>query len=301
MWIALLLLTWGVEGVAGTWICYHYWSFTGIHGGAGGISVGPGEAVVQVVNALITALWHGHAFHLRPFALTQVGLAHFFIALYAAFHALALLRGATASVRERRRLGVRARPSGREARRFEQAFSALQRARAATPDAPSFKRPRRWAVRDDDQGMRMRWVGLVLVIDRGLLMSRHFPPLLAHELARANSFDLLTRSLCAILPPLRWSILTPLGLPLACGPLVLRPAWAKYWRVRVFAADEFAAHLGQRHALGRALDDLRWALEGGRATSGGRWLRESPYLEERIDRLDRYRAPMAGTGRAAGH
>jgi Zn-dependent protease with chaperone function len=116
--------------------------------------------------------------------------------------------------------------------------------------------------------MRMRWIGLTLVIDRGLLMSRHFPPLLAHELAHVNSFDLLTRSLYAILPPFRWGLLTLLGLPLACGPILLHPVWMKYWRDRVFAADEYAARLGQRHALKGALDDLRWVLDGGRATRG---------------------------------
>jgi hypothetical protein len=56
----------------------------------------------------------------------------------------------------------------------------------------------------------------------------------------------------------------------------------KYWRDRVFAADEYAARTGQRQALKRALDDLRW-------------LRETPYIEERIDRLDRYQPPVSQT------
>src|SRR5260370_9864959 len=103
--------------------------------------------------------------------------------------------------------------------------------------------------------MQMRWIGLVLVIDKGLLMSRHFPPLLAHELAHVNSFDLLTRSLYRILPPLRWGLFTLLGLPLACGPILLDPVVMKYLPHRVSAADEYAAPLGQRHALKRALDD----------------------------------------------
>jgi hypothetical protein len=292
MWIALLLLTWGIEGVAGIWFCYHYWIFTGIHSGTGVFFTGPGEAVVQVWNALAMALAHEYAPHRHPMVLTQEELAHFFLAAYIAFHVLALLRGAAAPSRERRQLGVRARPSGREVQRFEQVFAALQRSQVATPDAPPLKRPYNWKVRDDDQGMHMRWIGLVLVIDRGLLMSRHFPPLLAHELARTNSFDLLTRSLYAILPPFRWSILTLLGLPLACGPVVLHLMWMKYWRGRVFAADEYAARLGQCHPLKRTLDDLRWVLDGGRATRGGRWSRETPYIEARIDRLDRYRPQM---------
>jgi Zn-dependent protease with chaperone function len=62
----------------------------------------------------------------------------------------------------------------------------------------------------------------------------------------------------------------------------------RYWRDRVFAGDEYAARLGQGRALKRALDDLRWVLDGGRATRGGRLLRETPYIEERVDRLDRY-------------
>ncbi len=292
MWIALLLLIWGIEGVAGVWFCYHYWTFTEIHYGTGALLIGPGEAVVQVLNALITTLSLSYAPHRHPFVLTQEGLAHFFIAVYVAFHVLALVRGVIAPSRERRKLGVRLKPSGREVQRLEQVFAALGRAQAATPDAPPLKRPYNWKVRDDDQGMQMRWIGLVLVIDRGLLMSRHFPPLLAHELAHVNSFDLLTRSLYTILPPFRWSILTLLGLPLACGPIVIHPGWLKYWRDRVFAADEYAARLGQRHALKRALDDLRWVLDGGRATRGGRWLRETPYIEERIDRLDRYQPPV---------
>ena len=295
MWIVLLLFSWGLEGVAGIWFCYHYWTFSGIHSGSGVFFIGPGEAVVQVWNSLVTSLYQTYAPHRHPILLTQDGLARMFIVIYVAFHVLALARGIIAPVRERHKLGVRLRPSGREVQRFEQVFAALKRAQATTPGAPPLKAPRFWRIRDDDQGMQMRWIGLVLVVDRGLLMSRHFPPLLAHELARINSFDLFTRSLYSIFPPFRWSILTLLGLPLACGPVVLHLVWLKYWRERVFAGDEYAARIGQSHALKRALDDLRWVLDGGRTTKGGRWLRETPYIEERIDRLDRYQLPVSQT------
>ena len=292
MWSALLLLTWGgIEGVAGVWFCYHYWTLTEIHYDHSSI-LGLGNIVVQVWNGLVTSLYHTYAPHRHPSLLTQDGLARILIAVYVAAHVFFLVRGVIAPIWERHKLGVRSMPSGREVQRFEQVFAALGRTQAATPDAPPLKRPYNWRVHDDDQGMQMRWIGLTLVIDRGLLMSRHFPPLLAHELAHVNSFDLLTRSLYRILPPLRWGLFTLLGLPLACGPIVLHPVWMKYWRDRVFAADEYAARLGQRHALKRALDDLRWVLDGGRATRGGRWLRETPYIEERIDRLDRYQPPV---------
>jgi len=290
MWIALLLLTWGIEGVAGVWFCYHYWTLIEIHYDHSSI-LGLGNIVVQVWNGFVTSLYQTYAPHRHPSLLTQDGLARILIAVYVAAHVFFLVRGIITPIWERHKLGVRSMPSGREVQRFEQVFAVLGRTQAATPDALPLKRPYNWRVQDDDQGMQMRWIGLTLVIDRGLLMSRHFPPLLAHELAHVNSFDLLTRSLYRILPPLRWGLFTLLGLPLACGPIVLHPVWMKYWRDRVFAADEYAARLDQRHALKRALDDLRWVLDGGRATRGGRWLRETPYIEERIDRLDRLQPP----------
>src|ERR1700736_2867400 len=88
MWIALLLLTWGVEGVAGGWFCYHYWIFPGIHYGASTFFIGPGNAVVSVVNALTTTLFEDYAPHRHPPVLTQEGLAHFLIAVYVAAHVL---------------------------------------------------------------------------------------------------------------------------------------------------------------------------------------------------------------------
>ena len=65
----------------------------------------------------------------------------------------------------------------------------------------------------------------------------------------------------------------------------------QYWRSRAYAADEYAARLGQRRQLVRALDELKWAFEGSTATRGGRWLRDTPYIESRIDRLLRLEIP----------
>ncbi len=286
MWIALLILSWVIEGVAGVWFCYQYWMFTQWSDGSLQI-IGPGYAIMQIYGFL-TATRH------PPYPLTQEKIALFFVAIYISFHALACVRGLSAPFRERHKLGVRV-PSRREIQRFEQVYDFLARAQATTPDAPPLKKPLAWRVRDG-RGMQMRFIGFVLVIDRGILNSPHFPALLAHELAHVNSFDLLTRGLVAIFPPLRWSIFTLVGLPNASGPILLFLAWAKYWRDRVFAADEYAARLGQSHALMRALDELRWALDsaGDTATRGGRWLRETPYIESRIDRLDRYQPPSLG-------
>jgi Zn-dependent protease with chaperone function len=300
MWFALLLLSWFVELVVGVWFCYHFWMFTQVQYAGGAVLYGPGYAIVQGYNTFISTwdqLYHPHR---RPFVLTQEHIALFFVAIYLALHLLALVRGLVAPARERRKLGVRRQPSGREIGRFEQGYASLLRAQAATADAPAVKRPRMWRVRDEDQGMQMRWIGRVLVIDRGLLYSRHFPALLAHELAHSNRFDLFTRGMYAIFPPFRWSVLTLIGLPCTCGSILFHQGWTKYWRGRVFAADEYAALIGQRYALKRALDELRWTLDGGRATRGGRWLRETPYIEERIDRLDRYQPVSLGTSSGVG-
>jgi hypothetical protein len=294
MWLALLLLSWFVEGVVGVWFCYHYWMFTQVEYYGGAALYGPGYAIVQVYNGFMSTWDQTYHPHRHPFVLTQEHVALFFVAIYLALHLLALVRGLVAPFRERRKLGVRPQPSGREIGRFEQGYASLLRAQVATPDAPTIKRLRVWRVRDEDQGMQMRWIGCMLVIDRGMLYSRHFPALLAHELAHANSFDLFTRRMYAIFPPFRWSVLTLIGLPCACGSIVFHTWWMKYWRNRMFAADEYAARIGQRYALKRALDELRWVLDGGRATRGGRWLRETPYIEERIDRLDRYQQPNLG-------
>src|SRR5260370_36001139 len=101
MWIALLLLTWGIEGVAGVWFCYHYWIFTEIHYGAGALLTGPGNAVVFVLNALITTLSQEYAPHRHPVVLTQEELAHFLITVYVAAPVLFLVRESIARLCER--------------------------------------------------------------------------------------------------------------------------------------------------------------------------------------------------------
>src|SRR5260370_24383617 len=126
MWIALLLVTWGIAGAAGVWFWYHYWTFTEIHYGSGAFFIGLGNAVVSVFNAMSTTLSQAYAPHRHPVMLTQEGLAHFFLAVYLAAHVLFLLWRGTAPIRERLKLGVRARPSGREVQRFEQVFAVLQ-------------------------------------------------------------------------------------------------------------------------------------------------------------------------------
>jgi hypothetical protein len=119
MWFALLLLSWFVELVIVVWFCYHFWMFTQIQYAGGAILYGPGYAMVQGYNAFLSSwdqLYHPHR---HPFVLTQEHIALFFVAIYLALHLLALVRGLVAPARERRGLGVRRQPSGREIGRFE--------------------------------------------------------------------------------------------------------------------------------------------------------------------------------------
>jgi hypothetical protein len=286
MWFALLVLTWGTEILAGGWFLYAFWTFQGWS--YRGITMpGPGSSVLFTYQAL------SHFFR-HPYPLTQVKIAQFLLIGYALLHILALIRGLSQPARERLKLGVRMQPSVREIERFERAFEQLARTRLNAPGAPALHKPRFWAVRDG-RGMQIRWIGWVLVIDQGLLESKYFPALLASQLAHSHSFDLLTRTLFTIFPPFRWAILTLVGLPNACGKILLYPLWMKYWRSRVYAADEYAARLGQRHQLIRALDELKWTFDGGTATRGGRWLRDTPYIESRVDRLMRLQVPPART------
>lgn len=284
MWFALLALSWGIEMLAGGWFLHAFWTFQGwsYHGI---IVPGPGSSV------LFTYQGFSHLLH-HPYPLTLANIAQFLLIGYALLHVLALVRGLSLPARERLKLGVRMQPSVREIERFERAFEQLARTRRNVAGAPALRKPRLWAVRDG-RGMQIRWIGWVLVIDQGLLESRHFPALLASQLAHSHSFDLLTRTLFTSFPPFRWAVLTLVGLPNACGKILLYPLWMKYWRSRVYAADEYAARLGQRHQLVRALDELKWAFEGSTATRGGRWLRDTPYIESRIDRLMRLEIPSA--------
>ncbi len=291
MWMALLVLSWAVELVGGGWFLYRFWTFETWQYAGSATIYGLGYCIVWVYNAVVSTWYHAYHLHGHPYLLTQEQVARFFLLVFVALHVLAALRGLGLPARERLKLGVRMQPSAREIERFERAFAQLVRGRLTNQDAPPVKKPRFWAVRDG-RGMQIRWIGWVLVIDAGLLANKHFPALLAHELARSSSIDLLTRTLFDLFPPLHWAVLAFFGLPMACGKILLYLGWMKYWRDREYAADEYAAHLGQRHQLIRALEELKWTRDGSSATRGGRWLRETPYIESRIDRLMRYQAPQ---------
>jgi Zn-dependent protease with chaperone function len=126
--------------------------------------------------------------------------------------------------------------------------------------------------------------GTTVVLSRGLLESESLAAVLAHELGHADTLDgRLTEALGRLqlwgdpLAPVRperggegraefaedprggliWGLLR-WSLRLAGGSFaqgLLNPLWAVYWRSREYAADTYAASLGQAEDLARHLSD----------------------------------------------
>jgi len=66
--------------------------------------------------------------------------------------------------------------------------------------------------------------------------------------------------------------------------------WEMYWRSREFAADEYAARLGQAHALAQSLTSESLPYE--RSIPGMRFSRAThPYTKPRIARLQAHPTP----------
>jgi Zn-dependent protease with chaperone function len=178
-----------------------------------------------------------------------------------------------------RRIGAR-RPSVEEAVALDDAFALL---RSADPSLPG---PTVCHVLDDpipDAAVR----GRALILTRALLESESLAALLAHELGHAESLDgRLTEALDRLAlwqdplaPPrpehgypgprddlggaLTWA-LARWTLRLAGGSFaqrLLAPLWAAHWRSREYAADAYAASLGQAFDLARHLTDHELAFD----------------------------------------
>jgi len=156
---------------------------------------------------------------------------------------------------------------------------------------PELRPPQRWFVLDE-QYLNAAAYASTLMVTRGLLESGYLEPVLAHELGHLNSSDSrLTAALHRMTTPPR----RRMGLPLAAASFVgsgalgvwlTRTPWAAYWRSREFAADRYAAKLGQGQALARFLDTNALAND---LPVPFVWLTEQshPATEHRIDRLFR--------------
>lgn len=172
-----------------------------------------------------------------------------------------------------RRLGAR-RPSAEEASALEDALALLRSA------DPSLLGPSRCYVLDDplpEAAVR----GRALIASRGLFETDALAAVLAHELGHANSLDgRLTEALDRLAlwgdplaPPrpereqeerfqsrgqggglllgcIRWALRAAGG---TLAQQLLSPLWAAHWRAREYAADAYAASLGQAEDLARHL------------------------------------------------
>ncbi len=161
-------------------------------------------------------------------------------------HAGLMVLRLLAPVWERFFLGVR-KPSSRELVTLEMAYRNFAHYAVRTTGV-KFRYPRTFLV-CDTTGVQIRFIGQKLVVDRAIIGSHLLEPLLAHELGHYNSSDRLTRVLLRLFPPMGCTVGCIFGLAMGFGALCTAPLWRIYWRNREFAADLFAARLGQRDAL----------------------------------------------------
>jgi Zn-dependent protease with chaperone function len=187
-------------------------------------------------------------------------------------------------------------PSEREQLIYQDAIDQLRQAN------PRLREPRRWFVLDQESENAAAYAD-TLMVSRGLLDSGYLEAVLAHELGHLNTSDSrLSAALCRITTPPRDDIRR--GLKTLCflatgaiGMWPLRAAWGAYWRSREHHADNYAAQLGQAHALGEFLDERRALID---LPVPFIWLSDHshPPTEHRVDRLTRAAAHYPNTPRA---
>ncbi|HWY18930.1 MAG TPA: M48 family metalloprotease [Solirubrobacteraceae bacterium] len=180
-------------------------------------------------------------------------------------------------------------PEQDEREAFQHAIHQLQQI------DPNLCPPRHWFVAEEP-GQNAAAYSSSLRIDRGLLESPNAAAVIAHELGhlRTNDAHLTSALNLLLLIPMDTPALYPLwSLPLrglawvASGQAVqwlTANAWETYWRSREFAADQYAAHLGQGPALAQTLEHSSLPYE--RSIRNMRFSRAShPYTKPRIAKL----------------
>ena len=172
---------------------------------------------------------------------------------------------------------------------FERAVSELREI------DPALRVPRHWFVAEEP-GMNASAYASSLSVDRGLLESPYAAAVIAHELGHLNTSDARLSSALnlTLLSPMATPEIEPLwslafrGLAwFASGQAVLwltGNAWETYWRSREFAADQYAARLGQGPALAKSLEHSSLPYE--RSIRRMRFSRAThPYTKPRIAKL----------------
>jgi Zn-dependent protease with chaperone function len=166
---------------------------------------------------------------------------------------------------------------------------------------PALRVPRHWFVAEEP-GTNASAYASSLSVDRGLLESPYAAAVIAHELGHLNTSDARLSSALnlTLLVPMATPAIQPLwslafrGLVwFASGQAVLwltSNAWETYWRSREFAADQYAARLGQGPALAESLEysSLPYELSIRRM----RFSRAThPYTKPRIAKLRAHPGP----------
>lgn len=186
-------------------------------------------------------------------------------------------------------------PEQDEREAFEHAFSELQDV------DPTLRPPRHWFVAEEPTHNAAAYASS-LCVNRGLLESSYAAAVIGHEMGHLRSSDAhITSALNLLLirpmdtPEIRplWTLPFRGLLWLASGQAVLwltANTWEMYWRSREFAADEYAARLGQAHNLAQSL--THESLPHERAIRNMRFSRAThPYTKPRIARLQAHRTP----------
>jgi Zn-dependent protease with chaperone function len=174
---------------------------------------------------------------------------------------------------------------------------------------PGLRVPKHWFVAEEP-GHNACAYAATMCVDRGLLESPYAAAVIAHELGHLNTSDArLTSALNLLLiTPMPTPTPRPLwSLPfrglawLATGQAVLwltGNAWDAYWRNREYAADQYAAHLGQGPALATSLE--HGSLPYERSIRGMRFSRAThPYTKPRITKLRAHPADHTNPGGAS--
>jgi hypothetical protein len=154
--------------------------------------------------------------------------------------------------------------------------------RDATSSLPldGVRRLPKWLYVLDRHELNAAVVGDVIIINRTVFDSEYLAAVVAHELGHLNSMDIRVScaanrlaSLARVTEPWRTGTTEAKrsGEKLGClwgfvmlivrgysGGLQTRmmgPVWASWWRLREYAADDYAARLGQAEELARFLDE----------------------------------------------
>lgn len=181
------------------------------------------------------------------------------------------------------RIGAR-NPSPSELETYEQSLAQLRAVQ------PSLRPPWRWCVLDSARVSAAVYAD-TLMLTRGLLESRHLTAVLAHELGHLNTNDVrLATALVRMTIPPRTEVrrgFRTIAL-IATGALatsMMRIPWAVYWRAREYAADQYAANLGQAQPLALFLDEQVLSQD---LPDPFPWLITDSHLvtEGRVDRIE---------------